>query len=436
MRGVLALFAAAAAALFVVPQALAVGVTHWVNDDAATYAPPGTSCTNAGYSTIQSAVTAATAGDTINVCPGTYPEQVSVETPAKSNLVIRSVVPLAATIKAPPVMELVHGDLVRIDQGARNVTLKNFVVSGPLPDTLFCAVQLRSGVRVKGGSSANIVGNRITEIRSASPLLRGCQNGFAIAVGRTFDVPVPGQVGQASIVGNTLDRYQKGGIYADNAGTSVTILNNTLIGDGPTNVIAQNGIQISRNATAIVRDNSIREHAYYPPVLPCVPDATCVTAAAILVFETNNAVKVTHNDLRRNQDGVGIYTAEQNTVSDNTIIGGIASSEIPGSTFGDGIYAGIDTAANRIENNFLRNNIEHDCHDDSVGPNNSPALVANFWIDNDGVTENRPGLCRGAHGDDDNDAEDDEDGDDDDHAHHPHHGHNYGDHDHDHSNDD
>jgi hypothetical protein len=378
----------------------AFAATHWVNDDAATSAPPGTSCERPGYQDIQPAVAAAAAGDTINVCPGTYPEQVVVETAAKSNLLIRSVVPLAARIQAPTVMEPVHGDIVRIDNGARNVTLRSLVISGPLPDTLFCALQLRSGVRVKGGASANITGNVVTEIRSASPALRGCQNGFAIAIGRRFE----GQVGQATILANRIDRYQKGGIYVDNAGSRATIRGNLVQGDGPNNVIAQNGMQISRGAVALVRDNLIREHAYFPPVLPCVPGASCVTATGILLFEVNGSVEVDRNELRRNQDGVGISMATGNQVSDNRIIGGIQPSEIPGSGAGNGIVAESDTAGNRIIGNFLRDNVEFDCRDDSVGPNNPPALVANIWRDNDGRTENRPGLCT-----DDRDEDDEDD---------------------------
>jgi nitrous oxidase accessory protein NosD len=246
------------------------------------------------------------------------------------------------------------------------------------------------------------VGNHVTEIRSASPALRGCQNGFAIAIGRRAE----GQVGQATLLANRLDRYQKGGIYVDNAGSRATIRGNVVQGDGPGNVIAQNGIQISRQASALVRDNVIREHAYFPPVQPCVPFATCVTATGIIVFEVNGSVEIDRNELRRNQDGVGIYTATANTVSDNRIIGGIQPSEIPGSTLGDGIFADFDTAGNRIVGNFLRDNVEHDCHDDSVGPNNPPALVANVWRENDGETENRPGLCKGARDDDDDDDED------------------------------
>jgi Right handed beta helix region len=405
MRRVLVLaLAAVVCALASTTQAFAA--THWVNDDAATSAPPGTSCERPGYQDIQPAVAAAAAGDTINVCPGTYPEQVVVESAAKSNLLIRSVVPLAARIQAPPVMEIVHGDIVRIDNGARNVTLRGFVISGPLPDTLFCALQLRSGVRVKGGASANITGNVVTEIRSASPALRGCQNGFAIAIGRR----VEGQVGQATILANRIDRYQKGGIYVDNAGSRATIRGNLVQGDGPNNAIAQNGMQISRGAVALVRDNLIREHAYFPPALPCVPGASCVTATGILLFDVNGSVEVDRNELRRNQDGVGISMATGNQVSDNRIIGGIQPSEIPGSGAGNGIVAESDTAGNRIIGNLLRDNVEFDCRDDSVGPNNPPALVANIWRDNDGRTENRPGLCT----DDRDEDDDDEDYEDDD----------------------
>ncbi len=75
-------------------------------------------------------------------------------------------------------------------------------------------------------------------------------------------------------------------------------------------------------------------------------------------------------------------------------------------SLGDGIFADVDTANNQLLRNFLRDNREHDCHDDSTGPNNPPALVANIWRDNDGRTENKPGLCRRTgEGDDDEDED-------------------------------
>jgi hypothetical protein len=54
--------------------------THWVNDDDPTppSVPPGTSCNNPGYASVQEAVTEADPGDTIRVCAGPYPENVTI----------------------------------------------------------------------------------------------------------------------------------------------------------------------------------------------------------------------------------------------------------------------------------------------------------------------------------------------------------------------
>ena len=71
----------------------------------------------------------------------------------------------------------------------------------------------------------------------------------------------------------------------------------------------------------------------------------------------------------------------------------------------------------RSSANFLRNNAEHDCHDDSPDDGPGPDLVppaadgvANFWIKNNGLTSFPAGLCKG---DDDGEEEDDDDHDED-----------------------
>ena len=140
----------------------------------------GMDCPNAEYTTIQAAVNAADPGDRIKVCRGTYPEQVTIPA-AKSGIMLFSAGYLEAVIKAPPVM-IDPGDIVHV-QGARNVTIRHFTISGPLPDMLFCSLFTRTGVKVDGGGSLLLTNNHITEIRSASPLLRGCQNGIAVRAG-------------------------------------------------------------------------------------------------------------------------------------------------------------------------------------------------------------------------------------------------------------
>src|SRR2546430_8351535 len=56
----------------------AQATTRWVNVFDITPTPPGTSCTNAGYMTISAAVAVSSTGDTIEVCPGAYPELVTI----------------------------------------------------------------------------------------------------------------------------------------------------------------------------------------------------------------------------------------------------------------------------------------------------------------------------------------------------------------------
>src|SRR2546429_8836936 len=70
------------AILFAMGASATQATIRWV-DPAAASSPPGTGClTSAGYNTIQAAVSAASSGDTIMVCAGTYPENVLITTPS------------------------------------------------------------------------------------------------------------------------------------------------------------------------------------------------------------------------------------------------------------------------------------------------------------------------------------------------------------------
>lgn len=91
----LGLLTAATFVLLLCAPSLASAATRWVNDDAASYTPPGLSCNRAGYPTIQAAVNAAIAGDVIRVCPGQYVENVLIGT---SNLTVVSTAGAAATM--------------------------------------------------------------------------------------------------------------------------------------------------------------------------------------------------------------------------------------------------------------------------------------------------------------------------------------------------
>ena len=75
MRDVLVQFTLLAAVL--VGGQSANAATIWVSPSASGPAP-GISCSIAGYATIQGAINAANAGDTVYVCPGSYLETITI----------------------------------------------------------------------------------------------------------------------------------------------------------------------------------------------------------------------------------------------------------------------------------------------------------------------------------------------------------------------
>ncbi len=416
------------------------GTTRWVNDDPSSdaFVPPGTSCDDPGYTTVQAAVTAADPGDRINVCPGTYVEEVTIPA-GKDNIRLRSVERWQAIIKAPAVMTSPKA-IVRVN-GARNVTIRAFTIAGPGGGG--CDF-LENGVRVDDGGSANILGNHITHIRDEP--FSGCQNGVGIQVGRLAD----GTSGSARIMGNLIDDYQKNGMTVSGVGSSGEIANNRVLGAGATGIIAQNGIQVSGGATANVRNNFVTQNIFTDPVVAVSTgillfqsgkvtterNTLTLNDVGIYMFDAgagsatrdNNSRKstfdgvavdattgsqVAHNQIDHNGgNGIAVYEAaqnnrlENNTVTNNDSSGillDVGSNNVVSSNevndngsvnedLTDGIRINAGSVDNTIRDNRLKNNIKHDCHDFTQG-------LLNTWTNNRGGTSSPPGLCGKDHGD-------------------------------------
>jgi nitrous oxidase accessory protein NosD len=357
MKRAFLLTLALVSALFVVGNAAAATLT--VDDN-------GADCANAAYTTIQSAVDAAKPGDTIKVCAGTYQESVDIQ---KDRLKLESTPALAAVIKAPAVVEPDPQAIVSITN-AKDVSVKGFTISGPYTNPPGSCVGEHYGVYVgANASNAKIEKNRVTEIRSADPALRGCQDGFAIGVdARTGP-------SSASIRENTVDLFQKDGINVFEMNAFATVENNVVKDAGASEITAPNGIEVDNGAIAKIKNNDVSGMVY--------DLAPASNGTGILLFEAGAGSEVANNNVFANDDGISLYDTTGVKVHDNFSHDQLVY---------DGFFADSGSTGNVFENNKASGNHEHDCHDDSTGT--GTAGTGNTWKKDKGVNDTPDGICK------------------------------------------
>lgn len=372
----------------------AVPATLLVDDDLVQFP-------NAEYTTIQEAVDAAAPGDTVLVARGTYTEQVTV--PAeKDGLTLRSQNPLMAIIQAP---DAITGEpaVVTVD-GAEDVTLRGFTITGPAVE----ANSLTYGVAITAGGSATVWGNFITRIRN-NPL-DGVQTGIGVFVDGADATT------SAVIRDNTITDYQKGGIVVFGSNGSATVTRNTIVGVGPTDVIAQNGIQVSDGADAVVTRNTISGNVYLGEdavgtgILVDTAGQVQVTDNKLtsnqvgLLVQTTDLITVVGNRVTNNSlDGIDLLDVNGGLVADNRVenngVDGVVLSDangvlVIGNTIRrngqDGLVLTDGSALNLVFGNSLRQNERYDAFDDTTG--SLTGGTRNLWFFNRIGTKNNDGL--------------------------------------------
>ena len=233
------------------------GVDSWIGLTART-AEAATLNVPSPYATIQAAVTAASANDTIQVAPGTYEEQVVITTqgltiigsgsgadPAASSI-IRSPLTLTyyftSSANNYPIVGVV---------GVIGVSLKNCRIDGygrGNSNYRFVGIAFYNA----GGSVSDcyIIGIQNTPFS-------GAQHGNGIyaynATGGPYNIDIDGV---------TVVDFQKNGMTLVGSGLTTNLSNCAVLGHGPTTTTAQNGIQISGGANGTVLACSVSGIAY------------------------------------------------------------------------------------------------------------------------------------------------------------------------------
>ena len=277
--------------------------TRYVNNGSVPSACPST------YRKIQTAVNASAPGDTVVVCNGIYPEQVTISTPitllGQSGAELQ---PVNVVANATDTFDMSAIAAILVISNVTGVTVNGLIIDGSDNGITGCAPNL-VGILVQNATAT--IENSSVRYIELSPSLFGCQSGLAI-----FAESGSGMTADVTISDVVVHDFQKNGITINETGTSATIQNNYVTGVGPTSQIAQNGIQVAFGATAGITGNVVGQNVYSL----CTNTSTCSYAAEdVLVYESSN-VTVSKNILGLSQTAVDIdYESDNCTVSGNRI---------------------------------------------------------------------------------------------------------------------
>lgn len=307
---------------------------------AATTRTVGSCLPGAHFSTIQAAVNASANGDTVQVCPGTYQEQVTI-TKGLTLAGIRSGNADAAIITSPAGGMAqnavgVGGPIaagIAVTSATSSVSISNVVVDGSNNQLGGCGLDLVGILFQNSSGSINHVVTRNQILRSD---LTGCQDGEGIWIQNK---------GNVSVTNSSVHAFQKNGITANEQGAFATIAANTIEGQGPTDGAAENGVQVGFGARATVQSNSIIDSIWSPATASDAADA----ATGILVY-ASKGVKVVQNTVGNTQFGIAFVGDDQAGSADS---GEVSSNQV----FGTHIFDGIVLCSN---DNFVGSNTIND----------------------------------------------------------------------------
>lgn len=292
-------------------------------------------CPTAGFTHIQDAINAASAGDTIRICKGTYAEQLTIQKSltldADSGAILMPSAMHQNTVSLFDSAPIATAILV---QNASNVTVRGLSVDGANNGISGCAPDLE-GITFQN-ASGSVEKSAIRNFKLGSGL-EGCQSGTGI-----FVQSGGGSISSVEITDSTVHDYQKNGITADEIGTNATIRGNVVTGLGPSPAIAQNGIQIGFGAEGSIERNLVTNNVFSP----CAMAATCTAVATNILVTQSDSVEVSGN--RAGISQVAIFVHGNN------------ASVLRNETFATLVFDGVRVEGNQanVRNNQVFNGAE------------------------------------------------------------------------------
>jgi hypothetical protein len=308
-------------------------------------------CPNAAFTHIQDAINAASPGDHIRICKGTYVEQLSIQKAldieADSGAVLMPNAMQQNTTSlfdgTPIATAILVAETTGVSISGLTVDGANNGVSECSPDLEGITFQNASG-RVERAAIRNF---------KLGAGLGGCQSGTGF-----FVQSGGGKISKVEIEDCTIHDFQKNGITANEIGTTATIRRNVVTGIGPTPAIAQNGIQIGFGAGGAIARNVVTNNVYSA----CSVVATCTAVATNILVTQSDGVEVSGNKAGISQvaifvDGNGA-AVERNETFATSVFDGIRvegnQAEVRRNRVFNGAESGIFVMGN---NNVVEDNV-------------------------------------------------------------------------------
>jgi hypothetical protein len=337
------------------------------------------------YTSIQTAVTN-NPGGTVEVCPGTYAEQVKIT----ENVVLTGVKGSDAAVIVPPSGGLVQNgsDIfgspvaaqIFVDSPAGTVTIEYLTVDGTGNKLAGCGAPTLEGIYFKNSSGTITLNTVRNQFQTDFATYGGCQNGLAINAESLTNAAI------VTVSYNSVHGYQKNGITATGAATgagsqgpAVTIANNRIVGLGATamnwqgvylseGVAAENGVQVGYGATGKVATNTVNDNIWGQDTSTDTVDA----ASGILIY-SSNAITVSTNYVGSAQFGIVAVSDPTYGPADSTTI---TSNNVSGTQIFDAID--ICSSSNIVKTNTIFGSAQSGVHiDDSCGSGNNNTVTGN-----------------------------------------------------------
>ncbi len=309
----------------------------------------------AHYTTIQAAVSAAKSGATIDVCPATYAEQVTIATPLTLRGVTNTTANTGASVITIPSGTFTSG-FTQITITAAGVTLDSIGVDGT--NTVSgCSSGDLTGILFEAGSSGTLKQVTLRNHYISNGSGGYCETGTAVSTSGATSV---------TVTDSSVRNFDGQGMYLS-ATTTVSVKTTTVAPISPganciyagaaTITVSTNymsdcgvGVYVMSTTTGTVSGNVISGGLNGNTGVFCFPVCTGLTISGNQIFNTGDGVAmktssevggvlIENNDIAGVSNGMYLFLQPNNTITNNTIvdalvgINGATGNTISGTTY-------------------------------------------------------------------------------------------------------